>query len=444
MLNWQELIHNAPLGHKRRNKRAANLLQDLLQGHTANSHGVAGASLELDQTANQGAWRFLDNKHLKLPALYQPVHAALQQRIAVGERAYILHDVSVVDYSRHDRKEDLCVVGDGRGYGYELFSSLVLDSAGKPLGCLGSELRTAHGLLSWQSAEVLPFVDHLEQAERAVTQAAVVLPGRELVHVADREFDDLQLLRRCKSSLFLIRAQHLTRKVLLSDVSLSLREATEKVLLEPAGTVKRRQDFTTKEYDLYQGETAVIFDGKSLRGVANKGHSPQTGEPLPVRVVVTELRREGEDTLRWVLLTNLKDPISEVVRGYLARWLVERLFFLEKIGFKLESWHQKNGNRIARRLTLVQLAAMVLYELLKLEPDEPMWELVQCIARLGGHQGKRRRPLSPTALMRGLMRLCAALDMLAEVDHKTLQRWRSQLHELFGTRRDSRRRRSVL
>ncbi len=323
MLNWQRLIHDAPLGHKARNKRAANLLQDLLQGHTANSHGVAGASLELDQTANQAAWRFLDNKHLQLPALYQPVHAALQERIAVGQRAYLLHDVSVLDYSRHDRKEDLCSVGDGRGYGYELFSSLVLDAQGKPLGCLGSELRTMHGLLSWQTAEVLPFVDHLEQAERAVAAAARVLPGRQLVHVADREFDDLQLLRRCKQSLFIIRAQHLCRKVRLGKQRLSLREAAAQVPLCSAGTVKRRQDFTTKEYDLYQGETEVLFDGKSLRGVANKGQRPQTGEPLVVRVVVTELRREAEEPLRWVLLTNLTEPISEVVKGYLSRWLVE-------------------------------------------------------------------------------------------------------------------------
>lgn len=129
MLNWPELIYNAPLGHKARNKRAACLLQDLLQGHTANSHGIAGASPELDQTANQGAWRFLDSKHLSLPSLYQPVHAALAQKIPVGQRAYILHD----------RKEDLCSVGDGRGYGYELFSSLVLDGEGKPLGCHSGE-----------------------------------------------------------------------------------------------------------------------------------------------------------------------------------------------------------------------------------------------------------------------------------------------------------------
>lgn len=120
---------------KKLNKRAANLLQNLLKGHPANSNGVAGASLELDQTANQGAWRFLylDNKHLKLPAQYQPVHSEFQQRIAVGQRAYILHDVSVVNNSPQDRKEDLCIIRDCRIYGYELLSSQILDSSGKPL-----------------------------------------------------------------------------------------------------------------------------------------------------------------------------------------------------------------------------------------------------------------------------------------------------------------------
>ena len=190
--------------------------------------------------------------------------------------------------------------------------------------------------------------------------------------MGDREFDDLQLLRRCDDERFVIRAQHLTRKVGVGDRHLSLAEATAQVPLQPAGTVKRRQDFSTKEYELFQGETKVIFDGKSLRGVANKGQTPQSGEPIVMRVVITELRREGDKTLRWVLLTNLTDSITDVVRAYLFRWLVERLFFLKKIGFKLESWHQENGSRIARRLALVQLAAMVLYEMLKLEPDEPM------------------------------------------------------------------------
>ncbi len=68
---------------------------------------------------------------------------------------------------------------------------------------------------------------------------------------------------------------------------------------------------------------------------------------------MTELRRKGEPPRRGAL-PNLTDSVGGGVKGYLSRWLVERLFFLEKVGFKLESWHQENGQRIARRLALVQ------------------------------------------------------------------------------------------
>ncbi len=167
------------------------LLQDLLQGHTANSHGIAGASPEPDQTANQGAWRFLDSKHPNLPSLYQPVHAALAQKIPVGQRAYILHDVSVVDYSRHERKEDLGCRQGRHKQGMSCFSACCAGWRGQAAWAVWARSRwTIHGLLSWQTKEVPPFVDHLEQTERAVGAAALLLPGRQLVHVADREFDD--------------------------------------------------------------------------------------------------------------------------------------------------------------------------------------------------------------------------------------------------------------
>lgn len=45
--------------------------------------------------------------------------------------------------------------------------------------------------------------------------AQAVLPDRELVHVAEREFDDMQLRRRWAPHKLVVRAQHLNRKVYL-------------------------------------------------------------------------------------------------------------------------------------------------------------------------------------------------------------------------------------
>jgi len=305
MLDFAALMAKAPLKEKRLTDRATWMVEGLLQGHTANSHGTASGHIQHDQTAVMGAYRFLDNKRVSLPALYQPLFLGLQEQIGVGQRAYVLHDVSVVDYSKHERKEDLCSVGDGRGWGYELFSSLVVNEQGQAVGCCHVELRTKDGLYSSQSEAVLPYTDHLEQAERAVGAAHKVLPDRELVHVADREFDDLQLLRRCAPHKFVIRAQHLNRKVRLQGNTQSLAEAVQKVSLFPAGVVERRQDFGTQQYSLYLGETEVEFHRPSLRGVQKGRQAPQAGEPVRVRVVVSELRRCGHKPLRWVLLTNL-------------------------------------------------------------------------------------------------------------------------------------------
>jgi len=443
MLDWQTLIAQAPLGHKARNTRAASLLAGMLQGHATHSHGVAAGSALASPADTLGAYRFLDHDALSLPRLYQPLREALRQQTATGERLYVLHDLSPVDYTRHQRKEDLCQIGDGRGYGYELFSSLILNSAGKPLGSAVVELRTCHGLLSSQSESVLPFIDHYDQVERASVEVARILPGRELVHVADREFDELRLMRTCSPTLFVFRAQHLNRQVRHGGQLLSLRHATDSVPLTEVGTVERRVGQGQQRYTVYHGETSVTLEGPSLRGVNRKRNRPKPGQPLRLRAVVTELRAVGHKTLRWILLTNLPDSVDQVVQAYLFRWKIERLYFLCKVGFKLEDWHQETGERIARRLALVQLAAMVLYELCAAEPDSPLGRLQRRLARLGGWSGRPRDPIGPTALMRGLLRLWSAHDLLHSLGAKTIDAWCAQLKS-SPVRPRPRRRRKVL
>ena len=327
MLDWQTLIAQAPLGHKPRNTRAASLVAGMLQGHAANSHGATAGSTMASPADTLGAYRFLDHEALSLPRLYQPLQVALRERTAATERLYVLHDLSPVDYTRHHRKEDLCPIGDGRGYGYELFSSLVLNAEGKPLGSSVVEFRTCRGHLSSQSESVLPFVDHYDQVERATVEAERILPGRQLVHVADREFDELRLMQTCSSTLFVFHAQHLNRQVRHGGQLMSLRQATHSVPLTEVGTVERRVGQGQQRYTVRRGETSVTMKGPSVRGVSRKRNRPQPGQPLRLHAVVTELRAAGHKTLRWILLTNLQDSIDQVVLAYLFRWKIERLSF---------------------------------------------------------------------------------------------------------------------
>lgn len=432
MLNVTKLLNKAPLGDKRRNKRAIKLVKSFLQHRGGPGSVGETKNKRCGMKHAMGKFRFLDNADVLRPALYAPVHTALGELVPRGERALVIHDLSVVDYSRHERKEDLIPVGNGRGYGYELYTALVLGKDGQPLGPVQVELLTTAGLLSSEAAEPLAYQGHHEQVERGILRAEAVLPERELVEVADREFDELQLMRLLSTRKMVIRAQHLSRKVRVSGRETKLSKVVDALPLSPMGTVTRREKRKLVTYRMYAAETEVELYGPSLRGVAQKRNPPQAGAPIRVRVVVTELRAPGKKPLRWVLLTNLQDALEDVVQIYVWRWRVERLFFLVKHGFKLEDWHEENGERISKRLGLVNLAAMLIYQLQAAEGDPEIKELLERIAVMGGWLGRKRDPIGPIVLMRGMFALLCTLEALQEYGADELRNLEKTLRKRMG------------
>jgi hypothetical protein len=127
--------------------------------------------------------------------------------------------------------------------------------------------------------------------------------------------------------------------------------------------------------------------------------------------VVTELRGiDTTDRYEWVLLTNLPDPLEQVVAIYRARWRVERFFYFTKVGLRLEQWCQQSGEATARRLAITMLAAMAIYQL-KTCGDEAT---LKAVATMGGWLGLKRDALGPVVLMRGMFVLLATLDAVAQ------------------------------
>lgn len=431
MLDLISLFAKAPLPDERLRKRAHLMVQSLVRGHSATSSGLLSPADRTPESFTRGAYRFFDHDEVTLPALHAPVEQALTQLVPLCSQAYVAHDISVLNYSGHQRKEDLIPVGNDRTFGYELYQALVLSNDGKPLGAAVTELRNVAGLLSSQSAQVLPFSDHLEQTERAVDAVEKMLPERCLIHLCDREFDDLALLRHMGDRKYVIRCQHLNRLVMVHGEQRSLRSQIERVKLSQVGEVLRRVDNTQKSYQLLVGETEVALCGPALRGVANKKRKPQKGAPLRVRVVVSELRNEADKPLRWVLLTNLTDTAQNVVGAYLLRWKVERIFWLSKLGFRLEAWHQESAERIGRRLLLVQLAAMAVYQLSQ-QTDPAAIATVHRLALLGGWPGRKSTPIGPTVLMRGVMIFIAAVQLCQQLGKRQLFTMATSLEPLLG------------
>lgn len=400
------------MGDRRRNERVLELLHGIVQGQSSQSVGSQGAGSKDNWARVMGAHRLFNNDQLPRPVLQAVVCEALRQSAPPTGRLAVLHDISEVDYSQHPTKKDRTQVGNERGLGYELYTALVVDGLGQILGPCVWELRTSHGVLSSAEQEPLPFTDHYEQVERGALAAHLALPGRELVHVADREFDELQFERwlGTKGGKFVLRANQMARKVLHEGLHKPLAQAIAGVGLRSSGQVVERDGL---DYEIWRGETRVCFDGKSRRGTKRGRARPKPGVALDVRCVVSELRpRSGQGKSEtWVLLTNLDDPLEDVVQLYLWRWRIERFFFLTKVGFRLENWRQETGERIARRLGVTMLAAMVIYQLQRKDDAESKEALAE-VAQLGGHIAGPKRVPGAMVLMRGIGVLLASLEML--------------------------------
>jgi hypothetical protein len=264
--------------------------------------------------------------------------------------------------------------------------------------------------------------------------------------VADREFDDVHLLRWIASSedKFVIRVQHLSRYVRnLSGQTRKIEDLIAATPLEPAGTVQRQGE----RYDVYRGETPVQLFAPGRRGItANKRRGmkqppSQPGPTLTLRLVIAELRNTNtNEVLRWALLTNLDDPTEAVVQAYLWRWRVERLFYLVKVGFRLEQWRQETGERIARRLALSSLAAMVVYQLQAAEGREEIDATLKAVATMGGWLNRKNQPIGPIVLMRGIQILLSSLAAIERYGVAGLRSMAEQLGLGFALPRPAKRR----
>ena len=92
-------------------------------------------------------------------------------------------------------------------------------------------------------------------------------------------------------------------------------------------------------------------------GTEGKKKVEVPGPPLPLRLVVTEVRDlEGRVLARWLLLTNVPAELADaatIARWYYFRWRIESLHkLLKKAGWQLEGWLQRNGERLLIKLLL--------------------------------------------------------------------------------------------
>lgn len=414
----------------------------LVVAHLSHSHRLAAGlhpppSVATPFAAVQAAWRFYSNERVNLPQLCGPMMewARAEAATACDHRILVPLDWSLLHYCDHESKRDRVMLASARDLGYDLLTALAIsDRDGSPIAPLCLELRAGDGTHSTRANEVLPTsstLDSLGPVMAHVTESGL---GKLPVFIIDREADSIGHFRAWDEAghRFIVRVDD--NRLVLHAGQESRLDAVAKSLKD-AGHYKRVRTLILRgeEVEQFVAETTVVLHRPAHQhrvepGTKKRRSRQIPGAPLPLRLVVSELRQAtGKVTARWLLLTNLPDSVaaSTVTLWYYWRWRIESYHKLLKgAGQQVECWQQETPATLSRRLLVAAMSVVIVWRLARDETPASA-EMRDVLIRLSGRQmkrGPRARPFTEPALLAGLGILFTLLDCLTRYSPDDLLR----------------------
>jgi hypothetical protein len=411
----------------------------LVAEHLSPIQQVAAGLRSLPGTASsfastQAAWRFYSNEQNTLPALAQPLLAHARETVTrdCQQFALVMHDWSFLSYNGHDSKKDRISLSSSGDLGYDLYTALVVSDQGDPLAPVYLGLQAKDGVHSTAAEEVEAAPSQLDAIAPVMARVAGLGWDKPVVHIIDREADSVAHYRAWDEAgqQFLVRAD---------NARLVDHDGAERALAKIPARLRRQGLFREIREVLYHGrparqwvaETTVTLtrpawphrrDGRPRKKIP--------GKPLTLRLVIAELRTaKGRLLARWLLLTNVSSvvPAADIALWYYWRWRIEKYFkLLKSAGHHLEQWQQETAAAVARRLLVVAMACVVVWQLQR--STEPAAQAIRdLLVRLSGRQMKRKQPATAPALLAGLWVL---LSMLHVLEHYSLTEIRTLAEQM--------------
>jgi len=359
----QEEFAFADLGDPRLNKRLVTITTRL-----ADNPGGTLPQAFPDWAELKGAYRFFDNRAVDFTKVVQPHLQRTRLGCQEPGEYLIIEDTSDLDFSAHRRTQDLGVIGDGNGRGFELHSALAVRVEAwsleqRPEGQIV-------GLFDQQCRRPRPAPRRESRTERfqrrrqsswwaeGLRAAGPPPRGCRWIYVADRESDFYEPIQTCLEwgVDFVIRGFQDRR---LAEGAGKLREVLAKAPLLGQSTVELRSRGGER------ARTAIV----ELRSAQVDLDGPWRpgGWQEPLRGVwVLEVREveapaEVKEPLHWMLLSSLPCPTRSQARRvlgcYTARWHIEEYHKALKSGAGVEESQLERGGRLEPLIAVLAIVA---------------------------------------------------------------------------------------
>lgn len=378
-------------------------------------------------------------------------HTLAQMRQAQGVQL-VLHDTTELDYSGLRSITDLGPIGGGLNRGFLCHNSLAFDPQRQAIiGLVNQVLHRRRHVGRREGVKAKrERTDRESRLWMAGLEAVGPAPaGAAWVHVADRGADSFEFRAGCVAAGqgFVVR----------SHTNRSIRQGHD-----PEGPKDRLHTYVRAQ--TLQGRREIVVSArpgqaerKATVAVAfaamllwpphvRRGHSVK--RPLPLWVVrVCEVDPpKGVQPLEWILLTNRKvatpEDAWERVSWYECRWVIEEDHKAQKTGCAIEDLQFTSAQALEPMIALLSVVAVRLLNLReasrrpdaetrpatdlvdaryvavlsawrykKIRRDLSMHDFFYALARLGGHQNRKRdRRPGWLVLWRGWMALQHMVD----------------------------------
>lgn len=457
---------SAEFGDKRRTRRIVDL------ANTVRKHPGGSFPHKInDPKELKSFYRLMDAGDVTHESVLKP-HYERTQRVMqeLGGVVLIVHDTTELDYTTKFSLSGLGQIGNGNRRGYLCHNSLavvpgtreVIGLANQILHCRPVE-KTDETLAERRVAkdrESRLWVD-------GVTAIGAAPAGVKAVDVCDRGADTFEFLEYevKQGRRFVVRSKH-DRAIQQPRTTNTDKRLTRHTLhsyarsLTPLGS-RTISIVNSPGRGARMAEVAIAASKVTIQApkVKRGEHSDEPVELYVVRVweIGAPASAGNEKPLEWILLTNEPveafEDVCEVVGWYECRWVVEEFHKAKKTGCQIEQLQFTAKERLEPAIALISVIAMTLMALrdasrrsdAKERPaseylhsdyiavlsvwrhkrpisDWSVHDFYYALARLGGHQNRRRdHPPGWLVLWRGWETL-QAMVLGAEIERRKGER----------------------